>query len=103
VLCQVRGWTRFPWATLAVNAAGCLAIMLIFTVATATAMRDSTRLFLTTGLMGGLTTYSTFDYEATKLMLEGNTAKALLYIGATLAVCFGAGLLGVATARIAID
>ena len=93
-----RGW-KFPWATLIVNVAGCFLIALILTIAAAATMRPSTRLFLTTGIMGGLTTYSTFDYETTRLFQIGAPLSAIANIGATLVVCFLAGLLGIALAR----
>ena len=95
-----RGWTAFPWATLIVNVAGCFFIMVITTVAASTMVSTNLRLFLTTGIMGGLTTYSTFDYETTRLLQDGATATALLNVGATLGACFVAGLLGIVVARL---
>ena len=95
-----RGWTAFPWATLIVNVVGCFFIMVVATVAASVTVSTNLRLFLTTGIMGGLTTYSTFDYETTRLLQDGATATALLNIGATLIVCFVAGLLGIVVARL---
>jgi CrcB protein len=95
-----RGWIQFPWATLIVNVVGCFLIMLIATIAAATTMSTNLRLFLTTGIMGGLTTYSAFDLETTRFVQDGAPAMALVYVGATLAVCFGSGLLGVVAARV---
>ena len=97
-----KGWTTFPWATLIVNAVGCFLITLIMTVAFAITMRTNLRLFLTTGIMGGLTTYSTFDYETTKFFQDGAPMSAFANIGATLVVCFIAGLLGIALARVLV-
>jgi len=37
---------------------------------------ESTRLFLTVGLMGGLTTYSSFSYETIRLMEVGAWGQA---------------------------
>jgi len=96
---QARGWIAFPWATLIVNVVGCFLIALIATIAAARTMNADLRLFLTTGIMGGLTTYSTFDYETTRFFQDGLPASALLNVGATLVACFGAGLLGIALAR----
>jgi CrcB protein len=95
-----RGWTAFPWGTLIVNVAGCFLIMVVATIAAATALAANLRLFLTAGIMGGLTTYSTFDYETTRLLQDGAPASALLNVAATLVGCFVAGLLGVAVARL---
>jgi CrcB protein len=95
-----RGWIHFPWATLIVNVIGCFAIMLIVTVAASVTMPANLRLFLTTGIMGGLTTYSTFDFETTAFFQDGRPGLGFLYIGTTLGTCFIAGLLGVGLARL---
>ena len=99
---QSRGWTGFPWATLIVNIVGCFLITLILTIAAAVTMRTDVRLFLTTGIMGGLTTYSTFDYETTKFFQDGAPLSAFANIGVTLGACFAAGLLGIALARLVV-
>ena len=95
-----RGWTAFPWATLIVNVVGCFFIMVVATVAASTALSTNLRLFLTTGIMGGFTTYSAFDLETTRLLQDGAPMSALLYVGATLIACFVAGLLGIVVARL---
>ncbi|HEY1555114.1 MAG TPA: fluoride efflux transporter CrcB [Kofleriaceae bacterium] len=99
---QARGWTAFPWATLIVNVMGCFLITLILTIAAAITMKTNLRLFLTTGIMGGLTTYSTFDYETTKLFQDGSPLSAVANLGATVVACFVAGLLGIALARLLV-
>jgi CrcB protein len=93
------GTSGFPWATLVVNIVGCYFIMLIVTLASVLTMPDNLRLFLITGIMGGLTTYSAFDYETTRFFQNGQAVSGLVNVGATLAACFTAGLLGIATAR----
>ena len=56
--------TSLPVGTLAVNLLGCFLISAILAVsAEASALSPATRLFLTTGIMGGLTTYSAFNHE----------------------------------------
>lgn len=99
---QSRGWTTFPWATLIVNVVGCFLITLIMTIAATITLRTNLRLFLTTGIMGGLTTYSTFDYETTKFFQDGAPLSAFANIGLTLVACFLAGLLGIALARVLV-
>lgn len=99
---QARGWTSFPWATLIVNIAGCFLIALILTIASLRTMSTNARMFMTTGIMGGLTTYSTFDYETTKLFDSGAWGAGLLNLGVTLAACFAAGLLGIGLAHLLV-
>jgi fluoride exporter len=93
-----RGWTAFPWGTLIVNVVGCFFIMLITTIAASRTMSTDLRLFLTTGIMGGLTTYSTFDFETSRYLTDGRGGMAALYVGVTLVVCLAAGMLGRAIA-----
>jgi CrcB protein len=57
------------------------------------------RLALTTGFMGGLTTYSSFAYETTRLAQDGALGAALLNFGLTTLACFAAVLLGLAVAQ----
>jgi fluoride exporter len=97
---RARGWTAFPWATLIVNLVGCFLITFVLAVAATVALRTELRLFLVTGVLGGLTTYSTFDYETTRLFQDGAPLVALANVGATLVGCFVAGLAGLALARI---
>jgi CrcB protein len=90
----------FPYGTLFVNLAGCFLIAAITHVAlSSTLISPTMRLTLTTGFMGGLTTYSSFNLETTQLLQRGNWASASLNFGATVAGCFVAGLLGLVVAR----
>jgi CrcB protein len=92
--------TTFPYATLIVNVVGCFLIALVFHLATTTSLVSSTtRVTLTTGFIGGLTTYSSFNYETTGLLRERAWAAGVLNIASTLVACFVAGLLGLAVAR----
>jgi len=94
------GSRAFPYATLAVNLAGSFAIALVLELSIRIAgFPPNLRLALATGFLGGLTTYSSFNYEATALLQTGQAVRGLLYVGATLLGCFGAGLLGLAAAR----
>jgi CrcB protein len=92
----------FPHGTFFVNMIGCFLITLIVSIANATAMPENLRLFLTTGFMGGLTTYSTFDFEVTRFFQEGATVLGVVYLTATVVGCFLAGLLGILAARGAV-
>jgi len=90
----------FPFGTLVVNAIGSFFICAIMHLGTtANVISPSLRLFLTTGLMGGFTTYSAFDYEIYRYTQQGAYALAALNVGLTLVVCFGAGATGDAVAK----
>jgi CrcB protein len=92
--------TAFPFGTLIVNLTGCFLISFLMYLALNLASFPPTlRLVLTTGFLGGLTTYSSFNYETTRLLHDGAHRTALLNLGVTLGGCFVAGLLGLALAR----
>jgi len=95
--------TNFPYGTLIVNVAGCFLLALVAEIALSTTLISPTiRLTLTTGFMGGLTTYSSFNYETTTLLRDRGWAAGLTNIGVTLVACFVAGLLGLLTARLLV-
>jgi len=95
---------QFPWGTLGVNLLGCLLISLVIALATATAdqpalISHEARLFLTTGVMGGLTTYSAFNHEVLSLLSGSQWPRALGYVALTLLGCLLMGALGAAIGR----
>jgi CrcB protein len=94
------GPRTFPYATLIVNLVGSFLIALIMEASLRVAdFPPSLRLALTTGVMGGLTTYSSFNYETTTLAAQGAWLRALLNVSLTLLGCAIAGLAGLWLAR----
>jgi fluoride exporter len=90
----------FPYGTLAVNVIGSFLLGAIMQAGLdTTLLSPTTRAVLGTGVMGGFTTYSTFNYETLQYLQEGAWAMAGLNVAATLLVCLAAGALGVALAR----
>jgi CrcB protein len=88
----VEGW---PWGTLAVNIAGCLAIGLAFRLLPVPAEGSaSARLLLMTGVLGGFTTFSAFSLETAQLWMRGDGAGAALYAAASLLCCLAGVALG---------
>lgn len=94
--------TTFPYGTLIVNVSGCFLISLIMHVAAAIALPAKVQLLVTTGFLGGLTTFSTFDYETTSLIEEGALKTGVLNIGITVVACVVATLLGLLLARMLV-
>ena len=94
------GTRPFPYATLIVNLVGSFAIALVLELSLRIAdFPPNLRLALATGFLGGLTTYSSFNFETSALVLNGEAVRALAYFAATVLGCFGTGLLGLALAR----
>jgi CrcB protein len=94
-----RFGTAFPFGTLIVNLAGCFLIALLMHTAFALSWSPVVRSALTVGFLGGLTTYSSFNYETSSLLEAGATAPALANAGTTLVGGFVAGWLGLIVSR----
>ena len=88
------GQTVFPWPTMVANVLGCLLIGIFYSVSGRTSMSPEMRLFLTTGLCGGFTTFSTFSSEGIDLLRTGHPGLFAAYFVLTLALGLGAVLLG---------
>jgi fluoride exporter len=92
--------TSLPYGTLIVNVAGSFLLGAIMHIGLTTAlMAPGLRLVLATGVMGGFTTYSTFNYETLEYLREGAFAIAALNVAVTVLLCLLAGALGLALAR----
>ena len=89
-----------PYGTFAVNVIGSFLLGVIMQAGPGTAaLTPTARLVLGTGVMGGFTTYSAFNYETLRFLETGAWGTAALYVGATLIVCLAAGALGMAAGR----
>ena len=84
-----------PNGTFLVNVIGSFLIALAIDLLGQTEMR----LFVITGLLGGFTTYSTFNQETLEMMRIGNWSAAAINAFGTLFACLGAGVLGFVAAR----
>jgi CrcB protein len=91
--------SAFPYGTLLVNLVGCFAIAALMHAALTLGWPATTRAAVTIGFIGGLTTYSNFNYETMRLFEESAPATAALNLALTLLGGFVAGWLGLITAR----
>ena len=90
----------FPYGTLFVNVAGSLAMgLLAGWFALKADPGQAWRLFLTTGVLGGFTTFSAFSLDAALLWERGEAGAAALYVLASVGLSLGALFGGLALAR----
>jgi fluoride exporter len=97
---QQRVGTSFPVGTLVINLTGSLLLgFIVQMVLDTSADTPALRAFLTTGLCGGYTTFSTFSYELAILVEEGSNGRAALYAAASVGFALAGTFLGFAIAR----
>lgn len=90
---------NFPLGTLLVNVAGGFLMgLLMETFSGVWAVSPEARIFLTTGMLGGLTTFSTFSYETISFFAEGSYLIGGLNAGLNLVfsllACWGGTAVG---------
>jgi CrcB protein len=92
--------TAFPYGTLIINMVGSflLAVIMYWSLEVGLIPANA-RIVLATGVMGGFTTYSTFNYETLKLLQVGSLGTGALNLIATVVGCLVAGVLGLAVAK----
>jgi fluoride exporter len=91
--------SAFPYGTLIVNLIGCFVIAALMHAALILAWSPTVRAAITIGFIGGLTTYSSFNYETMRLIEEGALTAAAANLGATVIGGLVAGWLGLIIAR----
>ena len=78
---------RFPLGTFVINITGSFLIGVLMTLFTERWQTNHNwRLFLVVGVLGGYTTFSSFEYEAYRSMSDGARATGLFYVIASVAV-----------------
>jgi CrcB protein len=86
--------TAFPYATLFENVSGSVVMgVLVALFAFKGGIPQHWQLFLTTGILGGYTTFSTFSLDAALLYERGQLGPAALYVLLSVALSVG-GLFG---------
>ena len=100
----VAAMPAWPWATFFVNCLGALAFgLLAVMLAATTAINDSLRLALVTGLLGAFTTYSTFSFELVRMLELRAWGLAIGYGMGTMAACVTLAGLGLWLGRLLFE
>lgn len=91
---------NFPWGTFGVNVIGSFIMGLVAGLfALRLDLSPEMRSFITTGILGGFTTFSAFSLDAANMMERGQHALAAAYIGGSVALGLAGLFLGLWIAR----
>lgn len=105
-LAAARGLgTAFPWGTFLVNVVGSLVMGLIagwFAFRADAGLTQHARLFLTTGILGGFTTFSAFSLDAVLLWERNETGLAAAYVVGSVVLSLAGLLAGLWVVRAAV-
>ena len=77
----------FPFGTFIVNLVGCFLIGVVLGWSSKNHLEMNWQLFLTTGILGGFTTFSAFSLETVNMIRSGQVMNATLYV--TLSLLLG--------------
>jgi len=93
---------EFPWGTLAVNVVGSFLIGAFaawFAFRGDSYVTQSLRLFLTTGILGGFTTFSAFSLDFALMFERGDAMLAAIYVIASVLLSLAAIFAGLLLVR----
>ena len=96
-----RAGLAFPWGTMAVNVAGSF-LMGVLTAwfAHRTGLPQHLRLFLTTGILGGFTTFSAFSLDAALMWERGALLPLAAYVAGSVLLSVAGLFAGMAAVRL---
>ena len=98
-LCTIAGH-RLSYATLFENVSGSIVMgLLVATFAFRSGIPHHWQLFLTTGILGGYTTFSTFSLDVALLYERGQVGLAALYVLLSVVLSIGGLFAGLALVR----
>lgn len=93
---------NFPWGTLIINITGSFLIgVFVEAFALKWNLPQVARVFLTVGICGGFTTFSTFSLDTAYLMQRGEMAAAMAYIASSVTLSIAALFAGLQLIRTA--
>lgn len=99
---QVTHWMGpdFPWGILLVNIAGCFVMGVVAELgALSLNLSPEMRAFLTTGILGGFTTFSAFALDSAVMIERGDWMATMFYVAASVLGSIAALFLGLATVQ----
>jgi CrcB protein len=100
---QAAGGAGFPWGTLLINVTGSLALTFVYAFLEGTAAAPEWRAFLGIGVLGGYTTFSSFSYEAVRLLQDGEWERALVYVAGSVILSLAGAVLGFRLASVVLQ
>lgn len=84
-----------PYATFSVNVLGSFLLAVLSELGAGHGILGvDLRLVLGTGVIGGFTTYSSFNMETLRMAEQGELGRAASYVALTVVTCLAAGALG---------
>jgi CrcB protein len=90
----------FPVGTLFINITGSLILGFVMRLAVeGVNVTPEARAFIAVGFCGGFTTFSTFSFEAMRLLEDGEGWRAAMYVFASVLLSLAAAFVGLVAAR----
>jgi CrcB protein len=102
---QITHWIgpNFPWGILIVNLLGCFAMGVIAELAALKLnLAPEMRAFLTTGILGGFTTFSAFALDSALMIERGDLSSTMFYVATSVLGSIAALFLGLYAMRVLI-
>ncbi len=94
--------SEFPWGTLLINIVGSFVISFFGSLTglfPRFAVPNEARVFVTVGICGGFTTFSSFSLQTVELVRTGQAGRAGVYVAASVVLCLAACALGFVAAN----
>ncbi|MED5432743.1 crcB protein [Alcanivorax sp. MD8A] len=95
----VPAMPAWPWATFSVNLVGSFLFGLLTVALASLTSSEALRLAIMTGMLGALTTFSTFSFELVRMVEIKAWGLAAGYAFASVSICLALGVTGLMLGR----